>query len=113
MPPRASEDIEPRLVNGAETPTPKKDRKDSRNMAAGICRQVVTIICPMQLGSKWRLITLELDAPRAFAAVTYSCYFSINTCPRMIRAIPTQYRSPKAIKIAIKLGPKTESALAN
>jgi hypothetical protein len=39
--PRASEQSDPRDAIGAETPSPRKDRNDSRKMADGICRQVV------------------------------------------------------------------------
>ena len=82
--------MEPRLVMGALTPTPRKERKDSRKMAEGICRQVVTTIWPMQLGSRWRRIIRPLDAPRARAAVTYSCCLIWRTWPRIMRLIPTQ-----------------------
>ena len=76
MPPRASEAMEPRLVIGVDTPTPRKERKDSRKMAEGIWRQVVTTICPMQLGSRCFLMMRGPEAPRARAAVTYSCCLS-------------------------------------
>ena len=42
MPDNPSDAIEPRLVSGAETPIPKNERKDSRNIADGICKQAVT-----------------------------------------------------------------------
>ena len=62
MPPSASEHMEPRLVEGASTPTPRKDMKDSVKMADGICRQVVATIWPMQLGSRCRLMIRPLEA---------------------------------------------------
>ena len=45
MPLSASDAIAPRLVIGADTPIPKKDKNDSKNIADGICIAVVTIIC--------------------------------------------------------------------
>ena len=62
-PPRASEHMEPRLVMGAVTPMPRKERKDSVKMAEGICRKVVVTIWPMQLGSRWRLMMRPPLAP--------------------------------------------------
>ena len=105
MPPSASEHMEPRLVRGASTPTPKKDMKDSVKMADGICRQVVATIWPMQLGSRCRLMIRPLEAPRARAAVTYSCFLRVRIWPRMMRLIPTQYRQAKAMNMPIRLGP--------
>ena len=53
---RASEHIDPKLVSGADTPTPMKERKDSRKIADGICRNVVVMICPIQFGSRCLLM---------------------------------------------------------
>ena len=46
-----------------------------------------------------------LEAPRARAAVTYSCCFTWRTWPRMMRLMPTQYSMPKAMNMEIRLAP--------
>ena len=98
--------MEPRLVMGAETPMPRKDRKDSVKMAEGICRKVVVTIWPMQLGSRCRRMIRPPLAPRARAAVTYSCCLSWGIWPRMMRLMVTQYSRPKAMKMEMRLGPR-------
>ena len=45
-------------------------------VADGICRNVVVIICPIQFGSRCLLMIRPPFAPRARAAVTYSCCFN-------------------------------------
>ena len=72
----ASEHIEPRLVSGADTPTPTNERNDSRKIADGICKNVVVIICPIQFGSRCFVIIRVPFSPSARAAVTYSCCFN-------------------------------------
>ena len=68
---------------------------------------VVTIRVPTQLVNRCFLIILPWEAPKALAAVTNSCYFSVRICPLTIRAIPTQYNSEKTINMLISPVPTT------
>ena len=45
-------------------------------VADGICRNVVVMICPIQFGSRCLPMIHPPFAPRARAAVTYSCCFN-------------------------------------
>ena len=72
----ASEHNEPRLTSGADIPSPRKDRKDSRNMADGRVFVAATMIILVQWGMICLKITLLFDAPSAIEDSTNSLSFT-------------------------------------
>src|SRR5574344_530743 len=60
-------------------------------------------------GIRCFLIMKDGLAPMLRLARTYSCCFKLRTCPRTNRAMPTQYRRAKTIKMESMLVPKVET----
>ena len=99
--------MEPQLAVGAWMPMPRKLRDASYMMALGIPNVTRTITVEMLLGIKCLVIILKSEAPLALAASTYSFPFSWSTAPRISRAVRTQVRRPRAIKMFLMPGPRT------
>ncbi len=90
---------------------PTKERKDSVKIADGTCSAVVMMMTLTQFGMMcFRMIRPEL-APTAFAARMYSLFLMVRISPRTSRAMLTQYRRPKTMKIEIMLDPRDWTSL--
>ena len=80
-------------------------------MALGICNAVEMTTTLKQLGSKcFRMIQPPL-APVDLAANTYSCSFKDKICPRIYRAILTQYSSAKIRNKEMILAPRSSKTV--
>src|SRR5262245_6266027 len=80
----------------SSTPSPRKDRYDSRMITEGTPSVATTTIGPRQLGRTCRNRMRASEAPSARAASTKSRPRSASTSPRTIRAMPSHCTRPSA-----------------
>src|SRR5438552_17191385 len=90
----------PHDTAGGWIPKPRNDRVDSVMMARPTTRVALTTMGPMVLGSMWRTMMRQLEAPDARAASTNSFSLSERNTLRTTRAIGIQNRTESTSTIA-------------
>src|SRR5436309_8352131 len=90
----------PQGTVGGWIPKPRNDRVDSVMMARPTTSVALTTMGPMALGSMWRNMMRQLEAPVARAASTNSFSLSDMNTPRTTRAMGIQNSTESTSTIA-------------
>src|SRR5436309_7961094 len=104
--------MRPQDVVGGCTPKPRNDSVDSVMMAAAMARVAFTMMGPMVLGIRWRVMIRRFDAPDARAASTNSFSLIDRIWLRTTRAMYIHPRAARIRMIVVALLPNFLMAMA-
>ena len=82
-------------------PSPKKESPISAMAAEPSASNIHKVIIPRRLGSMWKKIILEEEAPKTLAASIYGISLNLRVSERIILADPIQKKREKT-KIIIE-----------